>query len=112
MHTLGSKLRARARFLGMTDAEVARRAGLGERRYANYVAGVREPDLATLVKISITLDTSPNALLGIGDPDASAGERGELLAQLISIASVLSDDGLRIALRQTKVLIDYHQSNL
>lgn len=37
--------------------------GLSERRFGNYVGGRREPDLATLVKIASTLDTSPNGLL-------------------------------------------------
>ena len=40
---------ASARELGLSDAEVARRAGLSERRYGYYATGEREPNLATLV---------------------------------------------------------------
>lgn len=47
----------------MSNAEVARRAGLSERRYGNYVSGRREPDLATLVRIASVLATTPNDLL-------------------------------------------------
>jgi transcriptional regulator with XRE-family HTH domain len=46
------------------DLEVARRAGLSERRYGNYVSGRREPDLATLVRIASVLAMTPNDLLG------------------------------------------------
>lgn len=54
--------------LGLSDAEVARRAGLSARRYGNYVQGLREPDLATLVRISRALQTTPDALLGVESP--------------------------------------------
>ena len=40
-------IRERARELGLSDAEVARRAGLSERRYGYYATGEREPNLAT-----------------------------------------------------------------
>jgi transcriptional regulator with XRE-family HTH domain len=66
MDGLGEKLRARARELGLSDTEVARRLGLGQSRYANYVVDKREPDLATFVKICRVLGTSPDLLLGFG----------------------------------------------
>jgi len=66
MEEVGTQLRARARVLGLSDAEVARRVGLGQTRYANYVNGTREPDFITLVRICEVLDTTPNALLGFG----------------------------------------------
>ena len=67
MQVFSNRLRLEAKALGLPDAEVARRAGLSERRYGNYVAGIREPDLATLVKIAAALSTTPNRLLGIED---------------------------------------------
>ena len=42
---------------------MARRSGLSERRYSNYVTGRREPDLATLVRIAAVLQTTPDRLL-------------------------------------------------
>ncbi len=51
MELLGKQLRKRARQLGLSDAEAARRARLGERRYGHYVTGTREPNLATLLRI-------------------------------------------------------------
>ncbi|MFL1461617.1 helix-turn-helix domain-containing protein [Roseococcus sp. DSY-14] len=59
------RLRARARHLGLSDAEVARRAGLGQPRYSNYCNGLREPDLATLVVVAKALETTPDRLLGV-----------------------------------------------
>jgi transcriptional regulator with XRE-family HTH domain len=47
----------------LSDAEVARRAGLAERRYGHYVRGAREPDLQTLLRICTALDVTPNDLL-------------------------------------------------
>jgi transcriptional regulator with XRE-family HTH domain len=51
MDLFAKRLRERARQLQLSDAEVARRAGLAERRYGHYVRGMREPDYATLVRI-------------------------------------------------------------
>ena len=68
MEPFASNLRKRAEELGISNAEAARRVGLSERRYGNYVAGRREPDLATLVRIAAVLETSPDRLLSFGDP--------------------------------------------
>ena len=65
MEQFTNNLRGRVHELGLSFAEVARRCGLPERRFANYAAGAREPDLATLVKIAETLATTPDALLGL-----------------------------------------------
>lgn len=63
MELFAANLRKRAEELGISNAEVARRAGLSERRYGNYVSGRREPDLATLVRIAAVLVATPNDLL-------------------------------------------------
>ncbi|MBW9114573.1 helix-turn-helix transcriptional regulator [Rhizobium cauense] len=65
MDPFSTNLKRRAEQLGITNAEVARRAGLSDRRYGNYVNGVREPDLATLVRIATILETSVDELLGL-----------------------------------------------
>lgn len=67
MKGFGERLRARARELGMSDAEVARQAGLSARRYANYVANDREPDLSTLIEICKVLRVTPDWALGLAD---------------------------------------------
>lgn len=86
MGVYGDRLRARARALGLTDAEVARRLGLAQSRYANYVNGNREPDLATFARICRALATTPDDILGFGahaGEDAGAGdERKRALAAI------------------------------
>ncbi len=64
MQGLGDRLRARARELGLSDAEVARRSGLGQTRYAGYVIDRHEPDLMTLKRICSVLGVSATDLLG------------------------------------------------
>lgn len=63
MELFGRSFRKRARELSLSDTEVARRAGLNERRYGFCVTGEREPDLATLIRISQVLQTSVDSLL-------------------------------------------------
>lgn len=67
MAGIGEKLRERAIELGLTDVEIARRVGLSQSRYANYVLDKREPDFGTLRKICSVLRTTPNFLLGYGE---------------------------------------------
>ena len=65
-------MRRRAKELGRSDAEIARRAGISARRYSNYVNDKREPDYDLLLKICTALDATPNYVFGIEDaPPAS-----------------------------------------
>ncbi len=97
MEAFASNLRARTVELGITQADVARRAGLSERRYSNYVTGRREPDLATLVRIATVLRTTPDRLLSFG---TSEGEPEPVALQRIRAAiGVLSPEDLeRVAI--------------
>ncbi len=63
MDGLGARLRARAVELGLSDAEVARRAGLTTVRYGHYVTDYREPDLRTLLEICRVLGATPGDIL-------------------------------------------------
>lgn len=63
MSNLGKNLRRRAEELGLSAAEVARRVGISPRRYANYVASLREPDMDTFIRICRILKSSPSELL-------------------------------------------------
>ncbi|MGN8023482.1 helix-turn-helix domain-containing protein [Phyllobacterium sp. 22229] len=67
MESFASNLRLRTKELGIHQADVARRAGLSEKRYSNYVTGRREPDLATVVRIARVLQTTPDRLLSFGE---------------------------------------------
>jgi len=107
MEEYGERLRARARALGLTDAEVARRLGLAQSRYANYVNGNREPDLATFARICRVLATTPDEILGFASHGEAEPERRRALAALeamdqpaLRIAAVLLE---AIAVRQSEL---------
>lgn len=103
MEPLAHRLRERARELGLSDAEVGRRAGLSERRYGNYVRGTREPDLATLIRICAAVALTPNDLLVGGDMPGSS-ERHAWLARLQSIAERLSANDLQLITLQAEAI--------
>lgn len=99
MEIFATKLRERAAQLGISNAEVARRAGLSERRYGHYVSGVREPDLRTLVTIAATLGTTPDVLLGVDDP-RPVSARHSLQDRITAALAALSEADLdRIAIQ-------------
>lgn len=108
MQVLGEQLRQRAQELELSDAEVARRAGLTPRRYGHYVTGHREPDLQTLARICKVLNTTPNQLLGFGEGKTAKrrGERDKLVERLLAAASVLDERRLKLAIRQVEAIVD------
>ena len=109
MEEFGNALRERARILGLSLSEVARRAGLSERRFVNYVTGDREPDLATLVRICRVLGTTPNDLLGFTGEQTENAERERLCNRLLATARALSDDDLRLVMRQIEAVVEFRR---
>lgn len=49
----------------LSQAAFARILGITQQRYANYEAGLREPDLTTLCRISAVTGKSTDELLGV-----------------------------------------------
>ena len=95
---IGSRLRARAEELQLTDAEVARRVGLAQSRYAHYVSGTRSPDYQTLARICRILKTSPDHLLGFTTDVAEHPSEQSLLRDRAAAAlSEMDLRGLRLA---------------
>jgi len=87
MQGLGDKIRARARSIGLSDADVARRLELTASRFGRYVRDDREPDLGLLLRICSVLDCTPTDLL-IG-PDAQQSREAILAARCVSALAVL-----------------------
>lgn len=108
MLQFGKNLRRRARELGLTDAEAARRAGLTERRYGFYVTGEREPDLTTLLRIAEVLQTSVDGLLTA--PDSEAGLDNNREAPLISAAKSLDDAYLQLLVQTAQAFSEHQRS--
>lgn len=107
MDSLSKNLRRKARELGLSHAEVARRAGLAERRYGHYVSGDREPNLATLLRICTVLATTPSELLEPHMRSDGLQGRERLHQRLIAASNALSEDDLELVLRQVETLVDF-----
>ncbi|NRG17579.1 helix-turn-helix transcriptional regulator [Rhizobiales bacterium] len=104
MDIFANNLKDRAHELGLSNAEVARRVGLSERRYAHYVSGRNEPDLAMLLKIAEVLQSTPNELLGL-DREKADGPRDILIDRLNAVAAVMTDDDLQAAIAQAEAIL-------
>lgn len=107
MDVLAKNLRARAQELGISNAEAARRSGISERRYGNYVTGYRDPDLQTLVQIAKALTCTPNDLLGVSTDEADRGTAGKLRRELISTIAVLDARHLETLLIEVRALASH-----
>ncbi|CAN7211945.1 helix-turn-helix domain-containing protein [Pararhizobium sp. LjRoot238] len=104
MEVFATNLRRRAQELGLANAEVARRVGLSERRYAHYVSGRNEPDLAMLLKIADVLQSSPNELLSGDEPQAKEN-RARLIDRLKAASEVMTEADLEVAVAQAEAVI-------
>ncbi|MEE9454681.1 MAG: helix-turn-helix transcriptional regulator [Paracoccaceae bacterium] len=105
MDIFANKLKTRAKQLGISNAEAARRAGLEERRYAHYAAGRREPDLVTLLAISEALGTTPNWLLGVVENENSDAHKAGLIDRLTNAASGMSREELELCVIQAEAVV-------
>jgi transcriptional regulator with XRE-family HTH domain len=103
MDALARALRTRAQELGLSHAAIARRIGMSERRYAHYVNGRNEPDLATLVRIAKALQTSPNELLGFA-VETKRSKRTLLRDRLSAAAGAMDDRQLEMTVVQAEAV--------
>jgi transcriptional regulator with XRE-family HTH domain len=101
MQGLGKRLKLRAKALGMTDSEVARRLGLSQGRYSNYVNEVVEPDLGTLVRIARALGLTADEVLGMARPTEE--DASHILRTRIALAAETMD---LAALRAAAAMFD------
>lgn len=104
MEKFAKRLQDRAKQLGISNAEAARRAGLDERRYAHYASGRREPDLATLVKIADTLGTTPNWLLGVTLPSSKDPQFVALIDRFSNAANGMSINEIEMCIIQAEAV--------
>ncbi|WP_367187192.1 helix-turn-helix domain-containing protein [uncultured Bosea sp.] len=95
METFARNLRRLADELGVSNAEIARRLGVSERRYAHYARGDREPDLAMVVRMAALFQTSTDELLGVAEP-LQLSEREKLQARLAAATNCLNDRDLAL----------------
>lgn len=69
--------------------------GISERRYGFHVTGDREPDLATLLRITDILQADADRLLRPWDENEPS-KKDRLQAQIQSSAAALSEDRLQL----------------
>lgn len=105
MEIFARRLRERARQLGISNAEAARRIGLDERRYAHYASGRREPDLMTLKLISTGLATTPDWLLGVPSTTDGVPETAVLIDRLTNAARGMTMEQLELSVIQAEAVV-------
>lgn len=105
MDGFGERLRQRARELGLSDTEVARRLGLSQARYAHYVNDKREPDFRTFVNICRMLETSPDRLFGFEPWPVAESEAAVLHGRIGAAAQAMTEPTLRTAVTVMDALV-------
>lgn len=111
MDILATRLKERAKQLGISNAEAARRCGLDERRYAHYASGRREPDLVTLKSIAEVLGTTPNWLLGLDGVFEGDPEKSRLIERFKNAATNLELRDLRLFIVQVEAVVANEDSS-
>jgi hypothetical protein len=81
---------------------------LGE---ANYAAGARERDLATLVRIAETLDTTPDILLGVEQMPKEGDECAALRSQLAADSRQLDASTLKLVVGLVRTEVEHRRTD-
>lgn len=79
--TIGNRLLAARKRAGLTQAELAERAGLSDRTYADIERGTVNMRMETFLRICAALGASPDSMLTEESPRPLA-DKGELLSRL------------------------------
>ncbi len=80
-YAIGNKLLAIRKRMGMTQAEVAEKAGMSDRTYADIERGTVNMRVSSLLRICAVLHITPNEILTEDVPGEEIQE-AELLTQL------------------------------
>jgi transcriptional regulator with XRE-family HTH domain len=109
MELFATKVRERAAELGLSQAEVARRAGITERRFGHYMSGRSEPDLQLLVRIAAVLATTPNHLLGVEPKAASkkSDEASRMRTRIAVACASMDEAALPLALTLVEAVLEH-----
>lgn len=106
MKVLGENLKRRARELRLTDAAVARKVGIHPHRYGYYSLGQHDPDPALLIKIAEALLTTPNALLGVSDPN-----HDRRISRFLAVCAYLDDSQIETVTTLAETLAAKNKSS-
>jgi transcriptional regulator with XRE-family HTH domain len=111
MDLFAKRLHERAKHLGISNAEAARRCALDERRFGHYASGRREPDLATLVRIAEALGTTPNWLLGVTSADSKDPSIAELVDRFTNASNGMTLQELEMSVIQAEAVAASKRGN-
>lgn len=67
-HAIGNKMLSERKRIGLTQAEVAERAGLSDRTYADIERGTVNMRIETLLRICEALNVTPNDIITTDNP--------------------------------------------
>lgn len=111
MDIFALRIRERAQQLGLSLAQVARRADVPERSFAHYAAQRSEPDLATLVRIAKALGVSTDYLLGsdVGRGTAALDETDRLRERIRAASLLLDQRALKCAEGMIALLVEHER---
>ncbi|MEO0809940.1 MAG: helix-turn-helix domain-containing protein [Pseudomonadota bacterium] len=97
MEKFAKNLRARADALGLSHAAIAERAGVTPRAFSHYVTGQREPGLDALVRLSNSVGSTPNELLGVDEIKNTGGDdKTQMLNRINSACGSLNARELQL----------------
>lgn len=110
MELFAKNVKERAAALKLSQAEVARRAGITERRFGHYLSSRSEPNLQVLIKIAAVLDTTPNHLLGVDPPAAikKGDEAARLRGRISAACGSMDEAALPLALTLVEAVLEHH----
>ncbi len=94
-HSIGNKLLAVRKHLGLTQAEVAEAAGLSDRTYADIERGSVNMRLETILRICQALQITPDQVL-TEDNTSLTVQKEEILAKFDSCAPKEQETALAI----------------
>ncbi|MBO5912706.1 MAG: helix-turn-helix transcriptional regulator [Clostridia bacterium] len=100
LHTIGNNLYKVRKNRGLTQAEVAEKADLSDRTYADIERGSVTMRVDSLLKICIALHITPNDILVSGDPEQITEQ------DIVNVINNCSNSEKETALRLLSVYFD------
>lgn len=108
MDLFAKRPRERAQ-LGLTDAEVARRAGLNERRYGHYVRGNREPRFGTF-DAHLRCDGRHAERPITAEKSVRSSAQDRWLERLLAAGRRLGTEDIELAVKQVASIAEHRNS--
>ena len=93
--TIGNKLLSIRKKAGLTQSEVAEKANLSDRTYADIERGTVNMRIETILKICEALHITPDMVLTTEDPDITA-KQDEILKRLEQCTPSQKDTALKL----------------